>query len=92
MCLSASTMFAHLYTLIHIFINRNFTNMKIVFILSLFLTVSLSCNKNKECWECEVTNIDGSKWKDKSCTENLYYKQYADANGNALQTHCYKLE
>lgn len=71
---------------------RNFPIMKYLSCAVLFLALFASCGKGKKCYECIVTNVDGTKWKDKSCKENLMNKQYADANGNPLQTVCYELE
>jgi hypothetical protein len=62
--------------------------------LVILLMIFTGCKKDNtdKCWECEVTRFDGTKFKEKSCTENLYNKQYVDQSGNALQSNCYEVE
>lgn len=62
----------------------------------LFLLCFSSCKKDEtdKCWRCTVYSdyVGGTVlFKEESCRENLYNKQYADANGNPLQSYCEEL-
>jgi len=62
-----------------------------VALMFLFLVWAItSCNKvlGKTCWECEITRVDGSTYKDNICTENGDAPQIQDGNGNDLGSYC----
>jgi hypothetical protein len=66
------------------------------FLLFIFLAgswfMNTSCNKilGKTCWDCEVTRMNGTTYKEKVCRDDDRVPQFTDDLGNDLGSYCTK--
>jgi len=66
--------------------------MKKILTLGLIVITFVSCNKvlGKTCWDCEVTRMNGTTYKEKVCRDDDRVPQFTDDLGNDLGSYCTK--
>jgi hypothetical protein len=66
--------------------------MKKFLALGLIVITFVSCNKilGKTCWDCEVTRMNGTTYKEKVCRDDDRVPQFTDDLGNDLGSYCTK--
>ena len=66
--------------------------MKKILTLGLIVITFVSCNKvlGKTCWDCEVTRMNGTTYKEKVCRDDDRVPQFTDDLGNDLGSFCTK--
>ncbi len=68
----------------------NLYTMKYFFICFILLMSCKKSNENRTCWDCEVTRMDGTKYNDRTCSDDGTVPHYTDNLGNDLNSFCTK--